>query len=127
MDTATEKDLQRRQQELEASLKTTRERLQVVAKRSEQQEKEQKNSPGSSSAQRPSQLKPNATKQHATRPGGHPSWTPPVGKATIIPEAFTKLPDKIMQTGPKLPSNDEATKNPARKSNKKRKFNQKRN
>ena len=127
-DTLNEQDLKRRQQELENTLKKTNELLRVVAKRTEQQDKQQqKNLPGSSSAQRPSQLKPNATKQHATRPGGHPSWTPPVGKTTIIPEASTKLPDKIMQTGPKLPSNDEATKNPARKSNKKRKFNQKRN
>ena len=123
-DTINEQDLKRRQQELEETLKKTNELLRVVAKRTEQQDKQQqKNLPGSSSAQRPSQLKPNAVKQLTTRPSGHPSWTPPVPKATIIPEAITKLPDKIMQNGHRQPSNDETMKNPAKKFHKKRKFN----
>ena len=98
LDTATERDLQRRQQELEASLKATKELLQVVAKRSEQQEKQQKNSHGSSSAQRPNQLKPNTKPQKAQRLVNQ-SWRPPEKPATAV------LPDgqhtnKLTTDGP---------------------------
>jgi hypothetical protein len=131
MDSATEKDLQRRQQELEASLKTTRERLQVVAKRSEQQEKEQKNSPGSSSAQRPSQLKPNDKKPPTSKRLYHSIWAPPVEKETVThnpeptsnapTEASTKPTSTAKPTNKAKPTEEEAkkAKNPNKK---KRKF-----
>ena len=125
-DTLAEQDLKKRQQELEDTLKKTNELLRVVAKRTELQNNQpQKNLPGSSSAQRPSQLKPNATKQQATRPGGHPSWTPPAGKEIILAEAIPKLPEKILQAGPKQTPHVETVKNPSRKCNKRRKFHHK--
>ena len=130
MDTATERDLQRRQLELEASLKATKELLQVVVKRSDQQENKQKNSHGSYSAQRPSQLKPNTKLLHAHRLVNQ-SWTPP---ERIVP---TELPNgqpssKITTNGPPKathPANQTAVAatNTARNFKKKRRLHKKGN
>jgi hypothetical protein len=116
-ETATEKDLQRRQQELEENLKKTKERLQVIAKRTEQQDNQQKNLQGSSSAQRPSQLKPNEKKHQAKRLY-RSLWTQPEIKAPAMPEAKTT-------NGPKQTSREEEPKKTAKNSNKKRKLHKK--
>ena len=125
-ETITEKDLKRRQQELEDSLKQTKELLQTVAKRSEYQDIKQKNLPGSSSAQRPSQLKPNEKYPQAKRANGHPSWTPPAPKTIMQPEAKKKPPTQTITAGAKTITNEADAKQPAKTSNKKRKFHHKR-
>jgi len=86
--------LQKRQQELEASLKQTKELLQQVEKRTQKEESQQKNSPGSSSAQRPRQLKQNEKKPPTSKRLYHGIWTPPVEKETVThnPEPTSNLP-----------------------------------
>jgi len=131
MEKATEKDLQKRQQELEASLKQTKELLQQVEKRTQKEESQQKNSPGSSSAQRPRQLKQNEKKPPTSKRLYHGIWTPPVEKETVthnpeptsnLPtEASTKPTSKAKPTNKAKPTEEEAkkAKNPNKK---KRKF-----
>eukprot|EP00590_Aulacoseira_subarctica_P010738 CAMPEP_0172418294 /NCGR_PEP_ID=MMETSP1064-20121228/4812_1 /TAXON_ID=202472 /ORGANISM="Aulacoseira subarctica , Strain CCAP 1002/5" /LENGTH=240 /DNA_ID=CAMNT_0013157179 /DNA_START=203 /DNA_END=927 /DNA_ORIENTATION=+ len=120
------KDLQRRQQELEASLKNTKELLHVVAKRTQQQESQQKNSPGSPSAQRPGQLKPNDKKPPNSKRLGHKIWTPSATPA-VTDNRNMKPTSKVQTDGSEKPSSKvkptkEEAKQDAKPSKKKRKF-----